>query len=101
MANLPNTALRQLGCLFKKSIATLTVPAQQLLNILGLLDKKAEGSRTIASMASFYRALMKTLCPMVRDWANENAISIGTQLWQAFHPYASRCYEPFKSKTGK
>ena len=41
---------------------------QDLLNILALLGKKAGGSRTIAIMASFYRALMKFFCPQVRSW---------------------------------
>ena len=68
MACLPNTALEQLGRLFKQSIASLTIPAQELLSILGLLGKKAGGSRTIAIMASFYRALMKFFCPTIRQW---------------------------------
>ena len=68
MANLPNDALEQLGCLSKQSLATLTIPMQDLLNVLCLLGKKSGGSRTIAIMASFYRALMKYFCPMIRDW---------------------------------
>ena len=69
LAKLPDNALAQLGALFKQSIATLTVPVQEVLNILGLLGKKAGGPRTIAIMAYFYRALMKMLCPTVRKWA--------------------------------
>ena len=68
MADLPDVALHQLGCLFKQSIASLKVPVQELLNILGLLGKKQGGSRTIAIMASFYRALMKFFCPRIREW---------------------------------
>ena len=68
MANLPDAALAQLGMLFKQSVATLTVPMQDLLNMLSLLGKKAGGSRTIAIMASFYRALMKLFCPQIREW---------------------------------
>ena len=68
LANLPNIALEQLGCLFRQSLATLTIPMQDLLNVLCLLGKKSGGSRTIAIMASFYRALMKFFCPAIRDW---------------------------------
>ena len=68
MARLPDIALEQLGSLFRQSLATLTIPMQELLNIMCLLGKKAGGSRTIAIMASFYRALMKFFCPTIRDW---------------------------------
>ena len=68
MADLPDVALHQLGCLFKQSIASLKVSVQELLNVLGLLGKKHGGSRTIAIMASFYRALMKFFCPRIREW---------------------------------
>ena len=54
--------------LFKQSIATLTVPVQDLLNILALLGKKAGGARTIAIMASFDRAMMKQFVPLIREW---------------------------------
>ena len=57
-----------MGFLFRQSVATLTVPVQELLNILGLLGKKNGGSRTIAIMASYYRALMKFFCPTIRAW---------------------------------
>ena len=70
-ANLPDNAMAQLGALFKQSVATLTVLVHELLNILGRLGKKAGGSRTIAIMASFYRALMKMLCPTMREWPKE------------------------------
>ena len=53
--------------LFKHSIATLTVLVQGLPNILALLGKKAGGSRTIAIMSSFYRAMMKQFVPTIRD----------------------------------
>ena len=41
---------------------------QDLLNALCLLGNNSGGSRTIAIMASFYRALMKYFCPAIRDW---------------------------------
>ena len=72
MACLPDSALEQLGRLFKQSVASLKVPMQELLNILAPLGKESGGSRTIAIMASFYRALMKYFCPQLRAWdANE------------------------------
>jgi len=73
LACLPDVALERLGLLFKQSIATLKVPIQELLNILTLLGKKSGGSRTIAIMASFYRALMKFFCPEIRAWDAEAA----------------------------
>ena len=48
LAQLPDAALEQMGMLFKQSVATMTIPIQELLNILCLLGKKAGGSRTIA-----------------------------------------------------
>ena len=53
MAKLPNNVPEQLGALFKQSIATLTVPMQELMNLLSLLGKKAGGSRTIAIWRPF------------------------------------------------
>ena len=43
LAALPDAALEQLGKLLKQSIATLTVPVQDLLNILALLGKNQGG----------------------------------------------------------
>jgi len=68
LASLPDVALISLGGLMKQSVSTLTVPAQELLNILGLLGKKLGGSRTIAIMASMYRALMKHFGLEIREW---------------------------------
>ena len=73
LACLPDVALVKLGLLFKQSIATLKVPIQELLNILTLLGKKSGGRRTIAIMASFYRALMKFFCPEICAWDTEAA----------------------------
>ena len=67
IANLPDIALEQLGRLFRQSLATLTIPMQDLLNVLCLLGKTSGGSRTIAIMVSFYRALMNFFCPAIRD----------------------------------
>ena len=49
-------------------VATLTVPGQELLNVLGLLGKKLGGSRTIAIMSSIYRAFMKHAGLEIREW---------------------------------
>ena len=68
LAELPDVALEHLGMLFKQSVATLTVPLQDLLNVMVLLGKKAGGSRTIVIMASFYRATMMCFCPQIRAW---------------------------------
>ena len=59
ISTLPDIALEGLGSIFKQMVATLTVPGQELLNVLGLLGKKLGGSRTIAIMSSIYRAFMK------------------------------------------
>ena len=59
MSMLPDAALESLGAILKQSLATLTVPAQEMLNALCLLCKKLGGSRTIVVMSSIYRALMK------------------------------------------
>ena len=40
LAELPDLALAQLGMMFKQSVASLTVPMQDLLNMLSLLGKK-------------------------------------------------------------
>ena len=45
LASLPDVALVALGAIFKQSVSNLTVPAQELLNVLGLLGKKLGGSR--------------------------------------------------------
>ena len=37
MASLPDVALEGLGAIFKQSVSNLTVPAQELFNMLGLL----------------------------------------------------------------
>jgi len=52
LASLPDVALISLGSSMKQSVSTLTVPAQELLNVLGLLGNKLGGSRIIAIMAS-------------------------------------------------
>ena len=44
------------------------MPLQDLLNVMALLGKKSGGPRTIAIMASFYRALMKHFVPAIREW---------------------------------
>ena len=66
-SKLPDAALEGLGAIFKQSVATLTVPGQELLNILCLLGKKLGGSRTIAIMPSVYRALMKSFGLTLRE----------------------------------
>ena len=68
VASLPDVALEDLGKIFKQRVATLTVPGQELLNILTLLGKKLGGSRTIAIMASIYRAFMKHSGLTIREW---------------------------------
>ena len=68
LASLPDVALEGLGTIFKQIVATLTIPGQELLNILTLLGKKLGGSRTIAIMASIYRAFMKHSGLTIREW---------------------------------
>ena len=40
LANLPDKALIALGLIFKQAVATLTLPVQELFNVLCLLGKK-------------------------------------------------------------
>ena len=68
LASLPDVALEGLGKIFKQTVATLTIPGQELLNILTLLGKTHGGSRTIAIMASIYRAFMKHSGLTMREW---------------------------------
>ena len=65
---MPDVALESLGNIFKRIVATLTIPGQELLNILTLLGKRLGGSRTIAIMASIYRAFMKHSGLTIREW---------------------------------
>ena len=68
LADLPDIALEQLGLLFKSAIKTLSLPLQELVNLLYLLGKKAGGSRVIAIMCTFYRCLMKANGTEIREW---------------------------------
>ena len=68
LADLPDVALEQLGLIFKSAIRNLTLPVQALANLLCLLGKKTGGSRVIAIMSSFYRALMKANGSNIREW---------------------------------
>ena len=68
LADLPDIALEQLGLLFKSAIKNLSLPLQELINLLCLLGKKAGGSRVIAIMCTFYRALMKANGTEIREW---------------------------------
>ena len=56
------------GLLFKGAIQNLTLPLQELVNLLCLLGKKAGGSRVIAIMCFFYRCLMKAYGTEIREW---------------------------------
>ena len=68
MAELPDAALSTLGLIIKQAVATLTIPAQDLLNVLCLLGKTSGGSRTIALMSSIYRIMMKMAGEEIREW---------------------------------
>ena len=70
--SLPAVAHDQLASIFLQSVTDLTLPIQCLLNILNLLGKKSGGSRTVATMPSYYRILMKLLGTNIRDWDIEN-----------------------------
>ena len=72
MAELPDVALDQFGGMVKQAISTLSLPTQTLLNMGCLLGKKLGGSRVIAIMGSFYRALMKCVSPKIREWDLEH-----------------------------
>ena len=68
MAGLPDAALTTLGLIMKQVVATLTVPAQELFNVICLLGKKSGGSRTIALMSSIYMLMMKMAGEELREW---------------------------------
>ena len=68
MTTLPDADLDQLGCFFKESVATLTAPVQQPLNLFGILGKKQRGSMTIPIIQSFHGELMQSFGAMVKQW---------------------------------
>ncbi len=73
IASLPDVALRSLGDLLREAVANLSLPSCTLLNVLNLLGKKLGGSRTIATMSTFYRILMRLCGDDVSDWDTSTA----------------------------
>ncbi len=73
VAQLPDGALVVLGQLMREALRCMALPMDALLNLLSLLGKKGGGSRTVATMASFYRLLLRVAGDDVADWDADKA----------------------------
>ena len=74
LAELPDFALDDFNSLLLWAKWSGSMPLQTLLSVLSLLAKKQGGYRTIAVIASWARALLKTLAPDLGLWDNKAAI---------------------------
>ncbi len=68
IATLPDAALSMLGDLIRACVAHTALPHGALLVILNLLGKKGGGVRTIATMATLYRLIMRLCGDDIGDW---------------------------------
>ncbi len=73
IAQLPDEALVVLGAIIREVVAHAAVPPSALVNVLSLLGKKGGGSRTIATMPSLYRLILRIGGDDVADWDQEKA----------------------------
>ena len=68
LAGMPDAALWDLATLLSMALANLTLPEQCMVNIMSLLGKRKGGSRTVATMASFYRILCRIVGHVITEW---------------------------------
>ena len=73
IAYLPDSALFQLAAVMRTAVAARCLPAQTLISLMSLLGKKSGGSRTIVTVSTFYRLLLRILKPTLSEWDDKAA----------------------------
>ena len=70
---LPDPIVQEFADLAYEAVVDSALPTKQLMALLHLLAKKLAGYRTIATLATFLRMLMKSLAPWLRAWDKSTA----------------------------